>query len=123
MAQQPGRTYRLGFLYPTTRDVDCTPSCSFFVRFFDEVRRRGFIEGTVDFRSFAPRLDLISQYASELVTARPDVIYAGGGVATRALQQATKSIPIVTLTDDIVGEGLVDALGIKQTFVGDRDQR
>jgi putative tryptophan/tyrosine transport system substrate-binding protein len=112
MAQQPGRTYRLGFLYPSTRDVDCAPSCSFFVRFFDELRRRGFIEGqnlAVDFRTFAPRLDLISQYASELVTARPDVIYAGGGVATRALQQATKSIPIVTITDDIVGEGLVES--------------
>jgi putative tryptophan/tyrosine transport system substrate-binding protein len=112
MAQQPGRTYRLGFLAPSTRDVDCAPSCSFFVRFFDELRRGGFIEGqnlTVDFRTFAPRLDLISQYASELVTTRSDVIYAGGGVATRALQQATKSIPIVTITDDIVGEGLVES--------------
>ena len=80
--------------------------------FFDKLRRRGFIEGqnlTVDFRAFAPHLDLISQYAAELVTAQPDVIVAGGGVATRAVRQATKSIPIVTIADDMVGEGLVES--------------
>ena len=58
---------------------------------------------------FAPHLDLISQYAAELVTARPDVIYAGGGVAIRAVQRATNSIPIVGITDDMVGEGLVES--------------
>ena len=107
MAQEPGRTYRLGWLSPFTRDVP------FNVAFFDELRRRGFIEGqnlTIDFRAFAPHLDLISQYAAELVTAQPDVIYAGGGVATRAVQQATKSIPIVAIADDMVGEGLVESL-------------
>jgi putative tryptophan/tyrosine transport system substrate-binding protein len=90
MAQEPGRTYRLGWLSPFTRDVP------FNVAFFDGLRRRGFIEGqnlTIDFRAFTTHLDLISRYAAELVTARPDVIYAGGGVATRAVQQATKSIP------------------------------
>jgi putative tryptophan/tyrosine transport system substrate-binding protein len=107
LAQQAGRTYRLGCLSPFTRDVP------FNVLFFDKLRRRGLIEGqnlTIDFRAFAPHLDLISQYAAELVTAQPDVIYAGGGVATRAVRQATKSIPIVTIADDMVGEGLVDSL-------------
>ena len=107
MAQQAGRAYRLGWLSPFTRDVP------FNVAFFDELRRRGFIEGqnlTIDFRAFTTHLDLISQYAAELVTARPDVIYAGGGVATRAVQQATKSIPIVAIADDMVGEGLVESI-------------
>jgi putative ABC transport system substrate-binding protein len=106
LAQQAGRTYRLGCLSPFTRDVP------FNVAFFEKLRRRGFIEGqnlTIDFRAFAPHLDLISQYATELVTAQPDVIYAGGGVATRAVQQATKSIPIAAITDDMVGEGLVES--------------
>jgi len=107
MAQEPGRTYRLGCLLPFTRDVPVN------VAFFDEVRRRGFIEGqnlTIDYRAFAPHVDLISQYAAELVKAQPDVIYAGGGAAIRAVQQATKTIPILGITDDMVGEGLVDSL-------------
>ena len=54
-------------------------------------------------------LDLISQYAAELVIAQPDVIYAAGGAAIHAVQQATKSIPIVGITGDMVGEGLVES--------------
>jgi putative ABC transport system substrate-binding protein len=105
MAQQAGRTYRLGSLEPNPRDVP--------VSFFDELQRRGFIEGqnlSIDYRDFAPHVDLISEYAAELVKANPDVIYAGGGVAVRAVQQATKTIPIVGVADDMVGEGLVDSL-------------
>src|SRR5215831_19968230 len=92
LAQKAGRTYRLGCLSPFTRDVP------FNVLFLDKLRRLGFIEGqnlTSDFRAFAPRLDLISQYAAELVTAQPDVIYAASEAAIHAVQQATKSIPIV----------------------------
>src|SRR5690349_9447002 len=106
MAQQAGRTYRLGCLSPFARDVP------FNLLFFDKLRRRGFIEGqnlTIVYRAFAPHLDLISQYAAELITAQPDVIYAAGGVAVRAMQQATNSIPIVGITDDMVGEGLVES--------------
>ena len=46
-AQQPGRTYRLGFLIPSGRE---TPGV---LAFFDELRLNGFIEGqnlTVDSR-------------------------------------------------------------------------
>jgi hypothetical protein len=39
MAQQVGRTYRLGCLLPLTRDAPLN------IAFFDELRRRGFIEG------------------------------------------------------------------------------
>jgi putative tryptophan/tyrosine transport system substrate-binding protein len=83
------------------------------VAFFEELRRRGFVEGqnlTIDYRAFAPHVELISQYAAELVKAQPDVIYAGGGMAIRAAQQATKTIPILAFTDDLVGEGLVESL-------------
>ena len=106
-AQQTGRIYHLGFLAPFTRDLP------FNVAFFDELRRLRFVEGqnlTVDYRVFAPRVDLISQYAAELVKAQPDVIYAGGVVAIRAAQYATKAIPILGITDDMVGEGLVNSL-------------
>ena len=73
LAQKAGRTYRLGCLSPHPRDIH------FNVRFFDNLRRAGFIEGqnlTIDYRAFAPHIDLISQLAAELVIAQPDVIYA-----------------------------------------------
>jgi putative ABC transport system substrate-binding protein len=106
-AQEPGRIYRLGSLEPNPRDWPLT------VAYFDELRRRGFVEGqnlTIDYRNFAPHVDLISEYAAELVKAKPEVIYAGGGVAVRAVQQATKTLPIVGVADDMLEEGLVESL-------------
>jgi putative ABC transport system substrate-binding protein len=103
LAQKAGRTYRLGCLSPHPREIP------FNVRFFDKLRRAGFIEGqnlTIDYRAFAPQIDLISQQAAELVIAQPDVIYAAAD-AVNAVQQATKSIPIVGITGDMVAEGLV----------------
>src|SRR5215470_14093298 len=83
LTQEPGRTYRLGCLLPLTRDAPIN------VAFFNELRRRGFIEGqnlTVEYRAYGLHPDLISQYAAELVKARVDVIVTGGDEATRALQ-------------------------------------
>ena len=106
-AQQAGRTYRLGCLWPFPRDAPIA------IAFFDELRRHGFIEGqnlTVEFRVYGLRVDLISQYAAELVRAQPDVLYVGGRDAIRAVQHATKAIPILGIADDMVGQGLVDSL-------------
>jgi putative ABC transport system substrate-binding protein len=104
-AQEPGRTYRLGCLLPLTRDAPIN------VAFFDELRRRGFIEGqnlTVEYRAYGLRPDLISQYAAELVKARVDAIVTAGDVSIiRAAQQATKTIPILAMTGDLIGLGLV----------------
>jgi putative ABC transport system substrate-binding protein len=106
IAQEAGRIYRFGILEPFSD----TPVS---VRRIDELRRRGFIEGqnlTIHRREFGPHADLVSQYAAELGKAQVDVIEAAGSVATRAAQQATKTIPIVGVADDMVGEGLVDSL-------------
>ena len=45
-----------------------------------------------------------------MVNAQVDVIEAGGGVAIRASQQATKTIPICGASDDMLGEGLVESM-------------
>ena len=104
-AQEAGRTYRLGCLLPLTHDAPIN------IAFFDELRRRGFIEGqnlTVEYRAYGLHVDLISEYAAELVNARVDVIVTAGDVATiRAAQQATKTIPILAMTGDLIGLGLV----------------
>jgi putative tryptophan/tyrosine transport system substrate-binding protein len=108
LAQQAGRTYRLGFLMLVPRDdVPTHP------HFFDELRRLGFVEGqnlTVEYRAFGLHPDRVLQYAAELVNARVDVIVAGGEEAIRALQQATKTIPIVAIGGDLLGSGFVNSL-------------
>jgi putative tryptophan/tyrosine transport system substrate-binding protein len=78
-----------------------------------DLRRRGFIDGqnlTVNYRVFEQHPELISEYAAQLIKAEADVLFIGGGSAIRVVQQATKSIPILGIADDMVGEGLVDSL-------------
>jgi putative ABC transport system substrate-binding protein len=107
LAQEPGRTYRLGCLLAATRDVPVNKA------FLDELRRRGFVEGqnlTVEWRAYGLNPDLISQYAAELVKERVDVIVAAGVVAVRAAQQATKTIPIVVVAEEMLEVGLVTSL-------------
>ena len=106
-AQQAGRAHRLGWLLPLTRDAPVN------VAFFDELRRRGFIEGqnlTVEYRPWALHFDLVSQYAAELVKARVDVIITGGEETLRAAQEATKTIPILALAEDLLGSGFVNSM-------------
>src|SRR5262249_36745868 len=50
-------------------------------------------------------------HAADLVKTRVDVILAGGDTAVHAAQQATTTIPILALTDDMVGQGFVRSLG------------
>jgi putative tryptophan/tyrosine transport system substrate-binding protein len=105
-AQEAGRTYRLGMLFPGEEDT-------VIARFSDELRRLGFIEDqnlAIEYRAWAPHLDLISDYMTELLKSHPDVIAAGGPQAVRAAQQATKTVPILAITDDMVGEGLVSSM-------------
>jgi putative tryptophan/tyrosine transport system substrate-binding protein len=76
------------------------------VLLMDDLRRRGFIDGqnlTIDYRVFGQHPELISEYAAQLIKAEPNVLLVGGGAAVRIVQKATKSIPILGITDDMVG--------------------
>jgi putative ABC transport system substrate-binding protein len=76
------------------------------------LRRLGFVEGqnlTVEFRTYG-NADLISQSAAELVNARVDAIVVAGEEGIRALQQATKTIPIVAIGADLLGSGFVNSV-------------
>ena len=54
---------------------------------------------------------LFRKYAAELVALEPDVLLAGGGLAVRPLQQATRNVPIVfTNTNDPIAFGFVSSL-------------
>jgi putative tryptophan/tyrosine transport system substrate-binding protein len=106
MAQQAGRTYRLGCLFAGRAQ-------ELYDAFFESARRHGFIEGqnlTVDYRDFSQHIDLLSAWADELSRSRVDVIAAVGDLAIRTAQNATKNIPILAITDDMVGAGLVNSM-------------
>jgi putative tryptophan/tyrosine transport system substrate-binding protein len=78
------------------------------------VRLLGFIEGhnlVIVAGGFGLRDEQRPALASEIVKLAPDVAWnIGGAIGTRSLQQLTKTIPIVTLADDMVGEQLVQSL-------------
>jgi len=106
-AQRAGRTYRLGILH------NQGPQAPQFPPFYDELRRLGFVEGQnliVDSRGYAARTEQFPVVAEDLVKAQVEAIVAGGAAASRAAQAATRTIPILTLTDDMVGQGLVASL-------------
>ena len=73
----------------------------------------GYVEGrdiVVEYRPSDPA-DRLPGFAAELVGLNVDVIVAGGSLAVRAAQQATRTIPIVmTGTSDPVGTGFVASL-------------
>ena len=110
-AQDAGRTYRLGMMFPFPREA--RESVGIVDALMDELRRNGFVEGqnlVVEYRAWAAHLDLISDYAAELVKRPLDVLAAGGTPAARAAQKATNAIPILAITDDMIGEGVVRSM-------------
>jgi putative ABC transport system substrate-binding protein len=107
-AQEPGRIYRLGGLHSSPRNAPHHPAL------FDELRRLGFNDGqnlVADAAGYGMSVEQHAVHAADLVKARVDVILAGGDAAVRAAQQATTSVPILALTDDMVGQGFVRSLG------------
>ena len=104
-AQPAGQTYRLCVLVQAPR------TAAHWIAFFDELRRQGFIEGVnltvVD--AFNTPLDRADSVAAMMVNARPDAIITAGAL-TRVLQRATESIPLVTVSDDLLAEKVVTSL-------------
>ena len=83
------------------------------VTLFDELRRNGFVEGQnliVMPGGFGVPNDQIASVAASLVAASPDVIIAGPELPLRALQQLTRTIPLIGMAEDMVGDGLVASL-------------
>ena len=65
----------------------------------------------IDTRSTLGDAERTRKYAAELVALSPDVILAIGTETTAALQQATRTVPIIfVLVPDPVGAGIVDSL-------------
>nr|WP_281375136.1 ABC transporter substrate-binding protein [Aquabacterium terrae] len=112
VAWAQARSARIGWLVGST----APPSGRWpvHVKFLDRLHERGWIEGTnlvVDMRYAGGRSEPLPALAAELVALRPDLMVTAGTTPTRALRDATSTIPIVMAGGgDPVGSGLVQSL-------------
>jgi putative ABC transport system substrate-binding protein len=105
-AESEGAVRKVGILWP-----GASPPVSPRVEAFREgLRDSGFVEGqnlVIELRYARRGLQQLSELAAELVGLNVEAIQASGDFAPRVAQQATRTIPIVAFTDDVLGAGLV----------------
>lgn len=108
-AQQGGKG-RVGLLFPSTP----APWVESLRVFRQRLLELGWTEGQnliLDFRYADNKTDQLPALAAELVGLKPDVIFAGGSVATQAVVRTGTTIPVVFETyGDAVSLGLVPNL-------------
>jgi ABC-type uncharacterized transport system substrate-binding protein len=108
-AQQAETIHRVGLLWP---GGDSPPGHR-MEWFRGGLREAGYVEGqnlSLDVRH-AEKADRLYELANQLVHSNVSVIVSFGDLGPQMAQKATKTIPIVALTDDFVGAGLVASLG------------
>jgi ABC-type uncharacterized transport system substrate-binding protein len=104
-AQQAGKIARVGIL------GDAPPSR--LDAFRNGLRDLGWVEAqnlAIEYRRHDGKREILAGIATELVHLKVDVIVAPGTVSARSAQQATKTIPVVMLSSDPIGSGLVAGL-------------
>ena len=110
--QQRERVRRIGVLMSAS--ADDPDALAWISAFAQGLQERGWSVGSnvrIDYRWGAGDLDRFRKYAAELVALAPDVILATAGSIVAALQQASRTVPIVFVTTiDPVGGGLVESL-------------
>jgi putative tryptophan/tyrosine transport system substrate-binding protein len=111
-AQQSGRMRRIGVLM--SQSADDPDALAWIAAFAQGLQERGWSVGgnvRIDYRWGAGDLDRFRKYAAELVALAPDVILATAASIVGALQQASRTVPIVFVTTvDPVGSGLAESL-------------
>jgi putative tryptophan/tyrosine transport system substrate-binding protein len=104
-SQDTARAYRIGVLTELSEER---------VGLWREVlKKRGYVEGqnaTFVFRAAEERFDLLPKLASELVQEKVDVILTHSTPPAVVAKRVTTTIPIVTISSDPVGAGLIRSL-------------
>jgi putative tryptophan/tyrosine transport system substrate-binding protein len=112
-AQQPVRVRRIGFIL-STLPADDPEGQARITAFVQGLQELGWTDGRnvrIDYRWGLGDADRLRRYAAELIALTPDAILAGGNPAVEALQQATRTLPIVFANIlDPVGSGYVATL-------------
>src|SRR6516225_2384576 len=107
-AQQTGIA-KVGLLWPGAGP----PISPRMESFREGLRRSGYIEGqnlTIELRYTQPGQEQLAGQAADLVRANVDVIATFGDGGTKIAQNATTTVPIVALADDLLGSGLIGSL-------------
>jgi putative ABC transport system substrate-binding protein len=107
LAQQ-GRVYRIGVLLLGNADAE-----SFQTAMREGLGKFGYVEKQnlqFEFRSAEGKPDLLPGLAAELVALKVDVIVALLTPCALAAQRATHEIPVVVVSGDPLGSGLVASL-------------
>jgi putative ABC transport system substrate-binding protein len=112
VAQKPEWVRRIGVLIPLTAgDALALRRAKIFTQALQDL---GWTDGQntrIDYRWPGGDIEQIQSLAKELVGSRPDVIVGIGQAPTAALQQATRTIPIVFgMSIDPVAQGIVESL-------------
>src|SRR2546422_5690461 len=111
-AQPPEKVRRVGYLNPGSSSDPLRQRR--LEAFRQGLRDLGCVEGqniAIESRWAEGKSDRYPTLAADLVRLEVDVIVAVGGAASKAAQQATKTIPIVmSLVNDPLGSGLVPSL-------------
>jgi putative ABC transport system substrate-binding protein len=109
-AQQPKKVARIGFL----STLPLAALSNRIEAFQQGLRELGYLEGkniVIDYRWDEGKTDRLADLAAELVRLKADVIVTAGPTVTRAVKEATVTIPIVMALDtDPVGNGFVASL-------------
>jgi putative ABC transport system substrate-binding protein len=77
------------------------------------LREQGYVDGrnvVIELRYAQGGPQQLPDLAADLVRMNVDVIWTAGDLATKVAQQATATIPIVALADDMLAAGLVTSL-------------
>jgi ABC-type uncharacterized transport system substrate-binding protein len=111
-AQQAERMRRIGVLMNLAADNPEAQSRR--AQFQQALQQLGWIDGAnvrIDYRWAAEDVGSLRRYAAELVALAPDAILANATPTVAALQQATRTVPIVFVNvTDPVGAGFVASL-------------
>jgi putative tryptophan/tyrosine transport system substrate-binding protein len=109
-AGQPAeRMSRVGVLWPGASP----PAPPRMESFRQALRQLGFVEGrnlAIELRDARGGLQQLPDLAAELVRLKVDVITTFGDLTPKIAQQATQTIPIVAIGDDILGAGIITSL-------------
>jgi putative ABC transport system substrate-binding protein len=106
---QPGKIARIGYLSPLSAVTDSLNRGAFV----QGLRDLGYVDGqnaVIEARYADGSSERLRSLAAEIVRLKVDVIVAAPTPAVRAVQQATRTIPIVAFSGDPVGESFIAGL-------------
>jgi putative ABC transport system substrate-binding protein len=108
-AQQPAKVPRIGILMSVTPEM----GQHLLDAFRHGLHDKGWVEGRnilLEPRWAEGKLERFADLAAELVRLKVDLLFTPNTPGTRAVQEATRTIPIVAVVGDPIGAGFVASL-------------